>query len=152
VISPGIVVLVQHSTDSNQPPLDYPKYATEGAAGMDLLADIDFFLDPGEVTIVPTGLVMEIPSGFEGQVRPRSGLAAKMGITVLNAPGTIDSDYRGEVKVILVNHSKKQHAFHRGDRIAQVVFAPVTRAALVGSYALSDTDRGVGGLGSTGIS
>lgn len=102
------------------------------------------------MSIVPTGVFLEIPSGFEGQVRPRSGLAAKHGITVLNAPGTIDADYRGEVCVILINHGDRSVSFQTGDRIAQLVFAPVTQVTWVRADGLSVTERGEGGFGSTG--
>jgi dUTP pyrophosphatase len=132
------------------PPLDLPRYETEGAAGLDLRADEPFTLAPGERRLVPTGLAVEIPPGHEGQVRARSGLAARHGIALVNAPGTIDSDYRGEVKVILVNLGQAPVAFARGDRIAQLVIAPVTRVEVVLVQDLSDTDRGHGGFGSTG--
>ncbi len=119
---------------------------------MDLLADLaeDRVLAPLERSAVPTGLALELPPGFEGQVRPRSGLALKSGLTVLNAPGTIDADYRGEVQVLLVNLSSSAVTLRRGDRIAQLVVAPVTRAQLVEVSELTDTDRGTGGFGSTG--
>ena len=132
------------------PPLDLPRYETEGSAGMDLRADEAFSLAPGERRLVPTGLAMEIPPGHEGQVRPRSGLAVRHGIGIVNAPGTIDSDYRGEVKVVLVNLGQEPAAFARGDRIAQLVIAPVTRATIVVVDDLSATERGAGGFGSTG--
>jgi dUTP pyrophosphatase len=127
-----------------------PKYATVSASGVDLRAAAPVILDPGVVSIVPTGVFLEIPSGFEGQVRPRSGLAAKHGITVLNAPGTIDADYRGEVCVILINHGDRSVSFQTGDRIAQLVFAPVTQVTWVRADGLSVTERGEGGFGSTG--
>lgn len=133
--------------------LDFPAYATDGAAGMDVQAAIqeDIILAPGQRMAVPTGLAMAIPPGFEVQVRPRSGLALRHGLTVANAPGTIDSDYRGEVKVILVNLGQEGVAVTRGMRIAQLVVAPVSRAALVISDNLDSTDRGSGGFGSTGV-
>ena len=133
--------------------LDLPAYATDGAAGMDVQAAIqeDIILAPGQRMAVPTGLAMAIPPGFEVQVRPRSGLALRHGLTVANAPGTIDSDYRGEVKVILVNLGQEGVAVTRGMRIAQLVVAPVSRAALVISDNLDSTDRGSGGFGSTGV-
>jgi dUTP pyrophosphatase len=131
-------------------PLDLPRYETEGAAGLDLRADEPVALDPGARALVPTGLSLEIPPGFEGQVRPRSGLAARHGVGLLNAPGTIDSDYRGEVKVILVNHGTAPIRFERGERIAQLVIAPVARATLVVAEALGETGRSGGGFGSTG--
>ncbi|MEM8550986.1 MAG: dUTP diphosphatase [Pseudomonadota bacterium] len=131
-----------------------PRYATKGAAGLDLQAavpdDTPLTLGPMERAAVPTGMIMEIPEGYEGQVRPRSGLAARHGITLVNAPGTIDADYRGEVKVLLVNLSAEAFTVRRGERIAQVVFAPVTRAELIATDTLSSTERGAGGFGSTG--
>lgn len=134
--------------------LTLPTYETDGAAGMDVRAaipeDVPFILEPGERTMVPTGLTMAIPQGYEIQIRPRSGLAAKHGITCLNAPGTIDSDYRGEVKVILINHGDKSFTIRRGERIGQMVLAPVTRAAFELVSTLDETKRGVGGFGSTG--
>ncbi|BBF94238.1 deoxyuridine 5'-triphosphate nucleotidohydrolase [Blastochloris tepida] len=135
--------------------LPLPAYATEGAAGLDLLAavplDAPLTLQPGARIAVPTGLEMAIPPGFEGQVRPRSGLALKHGVTVLNAPGTIDSDYRGEVAVILVNLGAAPFTIARGDRIAQLVVAAVTQARLVPVDELPATVRGAGGFGSTGV-
>lgn len=129
-----------------------PVYETGGSAGMDLRADLaeSLTLDPGERILVPTGLRLEIPLGYEGQVRPRSGLALKRGLTLLNAPGTIDSDYRGDVGVILVNLSAEPQRIEPGDRIAQLLFAPVTRAELVEVESLAGTERGAGGFGSTG--
>jgi dUTP pyrophosphatase len=132
------------------PPLDLPRHETPGSAGLDLRADEPCSLAPGERRLVPTGLALEIPPGFEGQVRPRSGLAVKHGIALVNAPGTIDSDYRGEVQVILVNLGQVPVSFARGDRIAQLVIAPVTRAEVVLVDGLGDTGRGSGGFGSTG--
>ena len=130
-----------------------PQYESSGAAGMDLRAFID-----REITIpplgrakIPTGLFMEVPQGCEAQVRPRSGLAARSGITVLNTPGTIDSDYRGEVEVILINLGDELFTVKNGDRIAQMVISPVARAAVSETNALSETKRGTGGFGSTGI-
>jgi dUTP pyrophosphatase len=119
---------------------------------MDLRAslDADVTIRSGERALIPTGLALEIPPNFEGQVRPRSGLALRHGVTVLNAPGTIDSDYRGPLGVILVNLGEKEYVIHNGDRIAQIVFAPVTKAVLVESSALQETARGAGGFGSTG--
>jgi dUTP pyrophosphatase len=133
--------------------LELPRYQSALAAGMDLRADLDadLVLKPLERALVATGLSLELPPGFEGQVRPRSGLAATQGLTVLNAPGTIDADYRGEVKVLLVNLSSQSVALKRGDRIAQLVVAPVTRATLVEVGALSETARGSAGFGSTGL-
>ena len=130
-----------------------PKYETSGASGLDLAADIktDISLKPGEQTLVSTGLAIAIPQGFEVQIRPRSGLAAKKGITVLNTPGTIDADYRGELKIILINHSKDNFVIKNGERIAQMVVCPVIQAKLEEVEELSNTDRGSGGFGSTGI-
>jgi dUTP pyrophosphatase len=131
---------------------DLPSYETEASAGLDLRANLDepFSLQPLERTLVKTGLFFEIPKGFEGQVRPRSGLALKKGITVLNSPGTIDADYRGEVGVILVNISQSPFVIEDGDRIAQLVFAEVTQAEWVETEELTQTERGEGGFGSTG--
>jgi dUTP pyrophosphatase len=132
------------------PPLELPRYETEGSAGLDLRADEPVALAPGERALVATGLSLEIPPGFEGQVRPRSGLAARHGVGLLNSPGTIDPDYRGEVKVILVNLGQAAVQFQRGERIAQLVIAPVARATLEVVEALGETGRGAGGFGSTG--
>ena len=131
--------------------LPLPSYATPGAAGMDVVAAEDFDLLPGQRHAVATGFQVAIPSGYEIQVRPRSGLAFKHGIGVPNAPGTIDSDYRGELKVLLINHGSEPFAVRRGDRIAQLVPAAVTRADFDEVDALNDTDRGAGGFGSTGV-
>lgn len=130
-----------------------PRYQTAGAAGMDLHAAIDAAipLAPGARATIATGLSFAIPHGWEGQVRPRSGLASRHGITVLNAPGTIDEDFRGEVAVVLVNHGQEPFVVRPGDRIAQIVFAPYARATLVEVDALDDTARGAGGYGSTGV-
>ncbi len=129
-----------------------PRYMTAGAAGMDLAsaAEGPLTLLPGERLGVPTGLAMELPAGHEGQVRPRSGLASRHGVTVVNAPGTIDADYRGELVVLLVNLGQAPHTIAPGDRIAQLVIAPVTRAEIVEAEELSDTTRGAGGFGHTG--
>jgi dUTP pyrophosphatase len=133
--------------------LPLPVYATTGAAGADLCAAVDaeIVIEPGSRCAVPTGLVVEIPDGFEAQVRPRSGLAFRRGLTIINAPGTIDSDYRGELKVLLVNLGAESIAIARGDRIAQMVVAPVTRAAFVEAADVTPSDRGSGGFGSTGV-
>ncbi|HLU51713.1 MAG TPA: dUTP diphosphatase [Flavobacteriaceae bacterium] len=130
-----------------------PNYGTEASAGMDLRADLKepIVLKPLERTIVKTGLFIELPIGYEAQVRPRSGLAAKHGITVLNAPGTIDADYRGEIGVILVNLSPNDFTIQNGDRIAQLVIAKHERAEWTQVDVLSDTERGQGGFGSTGV-
>ncbi|WP_298812283.1 dUTP diphosphatase [uncultured Roseibium sp.] len=134
--------------------LPLPSYQSELAAGLDLLAAVDdpVTLAPGERMLVPTGLSMALPAGFEAQVRPRSGLAAKHGVTVLNTPGTIDADYRGEVKVILINFGQEPFQISRADRIAQMVIAPVLQAAITEVDVLSETNRGTGGFGSTGRS
>lgn len=131
--------------------LPLPAYATAGAAGMDVVAAEDLTLAPGQRHAVATGFAMAIPEGFEVQVRPRSGLALKHGVTCLNTPGTIDSDYRGEVKVILANLGDAPFVIARGDRIAQLVPAPVLRAEVREVAALDDTLRGAGGFGSTGV-
>ena len=139
-------------------PLPLPRYQTEGSAGLDLCADLaegvgSVVLGSLERAAIPTGLALEIPRGFEGQIRPRSGLALKHGITCLNTPGTIDSDYRGEVQVILANLGKEPFTIKRGDRIAQLVIASVIQAELVEvaeGEALEETKRGAGGFGSTG--
>lgn len=130
--------------------LNLPAYATAGAAGMDVLSAEDVTLAPGTRHAVATGLAVAIPHGFEIQVRPRSGLALKHGITVPNTPGTIDSDYRGELKVILINHGPVPFEIRRGDRVAQLVLAPVTRASWLEVEELDETQRGEGGFGSTG--
>lgn len=133
-----------------RPPLPLPSYATEGAAGLDLAAAEAATLPPGARALVGTGLALELPDGYEAQVRPRSGLAAKKGVTVLNSPGTIDSDYRGEVKVILINHGDADFVIEVGDRIAQMVIAPVVQVELALATSLPNSDRGAGGFGSTG--
>lgn len=130
--------------------LDLPHYATPGAAGMDVVAAEDLTLAPGARHAVATGFALAIPPGYEIQVRPRSGLALKHGITVPNTPGTIDSDYRGELKVILINHGAEPFAIARGDRVAQLVLAPVVQAAWDEVEELDATARGAGGFGSTG--
>ena len=134
--------------------LPLPEYQSAHAAGLDLLAavpaDVPLILAPGQSALVPTGLSIALPPGYEAQVRPRSGLAAKHGVTVLNAPGTVDADYRGEIGVLLINHGDAPFTIRRGERIAQMVIAPVARAELVAATALPDTGRGSGGFGSTG--
>lgn len=134
--------------------LELPAYETLGAAGMDVRAAVPetepFILDPGAKAMIPTGLSVAIPEGFEIQIRPRSGLAAKHGITCLNTPGTIDSDYRGEIKVILINHGQEAFTIERGERIGQMVLAPVTRLVWAEVDSLPETERGAGGFGSTG--
>ncbi len=134
--------------------LPLPAYQTTHAAGLDLLAAVPetapLVLAPGEYAMVPTGLSIALPDGHEAQVRPRSGLAAKHGVTVLNAPGTVDADYRGEICVLLINHGSAPFTIRRGERIAQMVIAPVAQAELVPVISLSPTGRGSGGFGSTG--
>lgn len=137
--------------------LALPAYETEGAAGMDVRACLPeairaegLTLAPGAHAMIPTGLILEVPVGYEMQVRPRSGLAFKFGVTVLNAPGTIDSDYRGEVGVLLINHGSEPFAIGHGDRVAQFVFAPVSRVEWFEASKVSGTKRGLGGFGSTG--
>ena len=134
----------------NNQDLPLPAYETAGAAGMDLRAAEAVTLKPGARHLVPTGLSIALPQGFEAQVRPRSGLAVKHGVTVLNSPGTIDCDYRGEVKVPLINHGQDDFVIARGDRIAQMVIAPVTRASWAEVESLDETARGTGGFGSSG--
>ena len=136
--------------------LPIPKYESEGAAGLDLLAAIseskNIIILPGKAEMIPTGIAIALPKGFEAQIRPRSGLAAKNGITILNSPGTIDSDYRGEISAMLINHSKVNFEIERGMRIAQMVIAPVVQFNLIKAETLDETKRGAGGFGSTGIS
>jgi len=135
--------------------LALPAYQSLEAAGADLLAATDqshvLTIEPGDRKLIPTGLCLELPSGYEAQIRPRSGLALKHGITVLNSPGTIDSDYRGEISVLLINHGKETFHIHRGDRIAQIVFAPVIQAQLQIVSQLAATQRDQAGFGSTGL-
>ncbi len=147
-----VTVLLQRLPHGADLPL--PAYETAGAAGLDLRAAIGepVTLAPGMRTLVATGLAMQLPAGFEGQVRPRSGLALRHGVTVLNAPGTVDSDYRGEVSVVLINHGSEPFTVTRGDRIAQLVIAPVSHARLSEVETLDETARGAGGYGSTGVS
>ncbi len=128
-----------------------PAYQTAEAAGMDLCTTIDFALEPLERMLVPTGIRIALPMGYEAQVRPRSGLALKHGISMVNSPGTIDSDYRGEIGVLLVNLGQNRVAFNRGDRVAQLVIAPVVRADLKVVTKLPSSERGGGGFGSTGV-
>lgn len=135
--------------------LALPAYETDLAAGVDMRAATDaggvIVLAPGERLLVPTGLAMALPAGYEAQIRPRSGLAYKHGISVVNTPGTIDADYRGEVKILLINHGQESFEINRGDRIAQMVIAPVTQARFEQVDILSETARGAGGYGSTGV-
>ncbi len=147
---PDIVLRVHQLPHARDLPL--PAYMTEHAAGMDLQAAVaePLTLSPGEYALVPTGIRIAVPPGYEGQVRPRSGLAARNGVSVVNAPGTIDADYRGEVCVVLINHGKEPFAISRGDRIAQLVICPVARARIEPADELDDTKRGEGGFGHTG--
>ncbi len=133
--------------------ISLPKYETAGSSGMDLAANIagNINIDPGKTAIIPTGLALSVPKGFEVQIRPRSGLAAKKKISVLNTPGTIDSDYRGEIKVILINQGQETFKVEKGLRIAQMVVCPVVQAQIKEVEDLSETERGKGGFGSTGI-
>ncbi|QGM96042.1 dUTP diphosphatase [Methylocystis parvus] len=135
--------------------LPLPSYASDGAAGLDLYAALPagqkLVLEPGARDLIPTGVQIALPAGYEAQLRPRSGLAVEHGVTVLNAPGTIDCDYRGEVKALLINHGGQPFEITRGMRVAQLVVAPVTRAILVEAEELDETARGAGGFGSTGL-
>ena len=148
----AIVVSVSIKRFEHASDLPLPSYQTSQSAGMDLCAAIsaDVVIEPGVYTMVPTGFAIALPAGFEAQVRPRSGLAAKNGVTVLNTPGTIDADYRGEISVILINHGKTSFTVTRGMRIAQLVVAPVRTVMLEEKESLDDTPRGAGGFGSTG--
>ncbi len=149
----GSVVIAVKRLRPTAEPLPLPRHMTAGAAGMDLLADVTepVQLAPGARTLIPTGLAVEIPAGFEAQVRPRSGLALRHGVTLLNSPGTIDSDYRGEIMVLLINLGSDPYTVRRGERIAQMIVAPVTRAELREADSLSDSHRGAGGFGHTGV-
>lgn len=146
---PDIAIAIQRLPNGEGLPL--PAYATDGAAGMDVVAAEELVLTPGARHAVATGFAMAIPPGFEVQVRPRSGLALKHGVTCLNTPGTIDSDYRGELRVILANLGSEPFPIKRGDRIAQLVPAPVQRAVFDEMSSLDETTRGSGGFGSTGV-
>ena len=130
-----------------------PSYATPGSAGADLKACLDspVILEPGQRSLIPTGVRLQIPDGYEGQVRPRSGLAARNGVTILNSPGTIDSDYRGEIQVVLINQGKEAFTVAHGERIAQLVIAPVIQVDFMEVSSLDDSHRGEGGFGSTGV-
>lgn len=141
------IIKLSHAGD-----LPLPGYMSEGASGLDLYAAVerDIIIRPKEYRLIPTGIAMAIPTGYEGQVRPRSGLAYKHGITVLNAPGTIDADYRGEIKVLLINHGSKPYTISRGERIAQLIIQPVPRVKLVEVDRLPPSQRGDGGFGHTG--
>jgi dUTP pyrophosphatase len=136
----------------NESKNELPAYQTEHAAGMDLQANLEetIILEPGQRKLIPTGLKIELPSGYEAQIRPRSGLAFKHGITVLNSPGTIDADYRGEIKVLLINHGDEAFEIKNGERIAQMIIAKHEQVIWQKTNELSDTNRGIGGYGSTG--
>ena len=142
-------LLIKRVTDAHDD-IPLPQYATDHSSGMDLRSSEEVTLAPGEFKMVPTGIAIEIPIGFEGQVRPRSGLAAKHGVTCLNSPGTIDADYRGEVKVILINHGKNPVTFTRGERIAQLIISRYEKVDVVDAEDLTETTRGSGGFGHTG--
>jgi len=145
--------MIQVKIKKLHPQAVIPAYMTEHAAGLDLCTVIEapVVLAPGERTLLPTGLAMEIPPGFEGQVRPRSGLALKKGISLVNSPGTIDADYRGEIGIIIINHGAEPVEFLPGDRVAQLIIAPVTQAILVEADELNDSVRSSGGFGHTGV-
>ncbi|HEX3549213.1 MAG TPA: dUTP diphosphatase [Candidatus Elarobacter sp.] len=146
----GVTVAVRRLPEGEG--LTLPAYMSDGAAGADVVAAVadDLVLAPGERALVPTGIALEVPEGFEVQVRPRSGLAVRFGVTLLNSPGTIDSDYRGPLGVVLINHGREPFVVRRGDRIAQLIVAPVVRAAFREAEALGASARGEGGFGSTG--
>jgi dUTP pyrophosphatase len=151
-VSAGITVDIRQLPHAEG--LALPAYQSAEAAGMDLLAAVPLetplILSPGQYALVPTGLTIALPSGYEAQVRPRSGLAARHGVTVLNSPGTVDADYRGEIGVLLINHGDAPFSIRRGERIAQMVIAPAVRVELVRAETLAETGRGSGGFGSTG--
>ena len=151
-----VMVQVALKTLAHFDGLELPAYETANSAGVDLRAAVaesaPITLLTGERTLIPTGLAMEIPEGYEAQIRPRSGLAIKNGVTALNSPGTIDADYRGEVQVILINHGAEPFTVERGMRIAQMVIAPVTQVTFITADELGETERGAGGFGSTGVS
>lgn len=146
------IIQIQRLKPESDVDIPLPRYMTPLAAGMDLHAAIDgdLILAPGEITLIPTGFAVAIPAGFEGQIRPRSGLAVKHGIGLINSPGTIDADYRGEVKVAVINLGKESHTFKRGQRIAQMVIQQVCRVAFSVVDSLPPTDRNTGGFGHTG--
>ncbi len=139
---------LEHASD-----LPLPSYESAFAAGMDIRAAVEksFVLEPGQRALIPTGLQMALPEGYEAQIRPRSGLAYRNGITMLNTPGTIDADYRGEVKVLAINHGEESFTINHGDRIAQMVIAPIKQFLVQEAEELPDTERGSGGFGSTGV-
>lgn len=147
----SIILRIKKTDDAKDLPL--PAYMSEGAAGMDLYANIEneIILQPGEIKLIPTGIQIELPPNFEAQIRPRSGLALKYGITLLNTPGTIDSDYRGEIKLIVINLGKEAVKIARGQRIAQMVINQIIRPTIIESEVLSETKRDEGGFGHTGV-
>jgi len=147
----AVEVLIEQLPDAQDLPL--PAYATAGSAGMDLMAAVpqDFTLMPGERALIPTGIRIAVPEGYEAQIRPRSGLALRYGLALVNSPGTIDSDYRGPVQVVIINLGDEAVVIQRGDRIAQMVVCPVARAKLVETDSLPQTKRGDGGFGHTGV-
>jgi dUTP pyrophosphatase len=149
---PLVKVKVKRIIRQESSPLPSPRYMTEKSSGMDLFAAVEeeIFLNPGERRLIPTGISISVPEGFEAQIRPRSGLALKDGITLVNTPGTIDADYRGEIGILLINHGQKPFPVKRGDRIAQMVIAPVVRADLEWVENLDETPRSGGGFGHTG--
>lgn len=146
-----LAVKIKRLEDSNDMPL--PSYGSEGSSGMDIRASVKepVVLKPGEIRLIPTGLTVSIPRGYEGQIRPRSGLSLKYGIGIVNSPGTIDSDYRGEIHIIVINWGEQPFTIRRGDRIAQMVMAKVFRADIIEVDELDYTQRGVGGFGHSGI-
>jgi len=145
----GVTIKIKRGESAKDIPI--PSYATPGSAGLDIRSAEDVDIRPGDRAAVGTGLYLEIPPGFEGQARPRSGLALKHGVTLLNSPGTIDSDYRGEIRMIMINHGREKFTIRRGDRIAQIVFAPCVQAEIDETDELGDTSRSSGGFGSTGM-
>ncbi len=151
--APVITVKIKRIRGKRDQDLPFPQYMTERSSGMDLFAalDEDLILDPGQRRLIPTGIAVSIPEGYEAQIRPRSGLALRSGITLVNTPGTIDADYRGEIGVLLINHGENPFQVRRGDRIAQMVIAPVVHARLEWTEDLDETIRSEGGFGHTGV-
>ncbi len=143
-------ILIKRTDDAKDLPL--PSYMSEQAAGMDLRANIkdEVIVEPGKIKVVPTGIMIALPKGFEAQIRPRSGLALKHGVTLLNSPGTIDADYRGEIKVLMINFGNKDFVINRGDRIAQIIISKVEQASLIEVDKIPESRRGTNGFGSTG--
>jgi dUTP pyrophosphatase len=149
---PLVKVKIRRIPSPGDSPLPSPRYMTEKSSGMDLYAALaeDIYLNPGERRLIPTGIAVSVPEGFEAQIRPRSGLALKEGVTLVNTPGTVDADYRGEIGIILINHGQNPFRVKRGDRVAQMVIAPVARAQLEWVENLDETPRSDGGFGHTG--